>query len=92
MNVRWMKSLPAFVGLPQRDQLTLLEEGWRELFVLGACQFQMPLDAHALLTHSGNYLTEQSRQLYEPITINASIKHHKNQTLHWPFVTYSIKG
>ncbi|CAG7823519.1 unnamed protein product, partial [Allacma fusca] len=43
MNVKWAKSVPAFVSLPFRDQLILLEESWRELFVLGASQFNLPL-------------------------------------------------
>lgn len=55
MNVRWMKSIPAFLSLPYTDQLTLLDEGWRELFVLGACQFQMPMDSAPLLNHAGKY-------------------------------------
>ena len=44
MNVKWAKSVPAFVSLPLRDQLILLEESWRELFVLGASQFNLPLE------------------------------------------------
>ncbi len=53
MSVKWAKNVPAFVGLPFRDQVTLLEEGWRELFVLGAAQFQMPIDAAPLLAAAG---------------------------------------
>ena len=44
MNVKWAKSVPAFGSLPLKDQLTLLEESWRELFVLGASQFNLPLE------------------------------------------------
>ncbi|KAF6035680.1 tll [Bugula neritina] len=53
MNVRWMKSIPAFVSLCFQDQLTLLEEGWRELFVLAACQFQMSVEVIPLMNHAG---------------------------------------
>ncbi|XP_076077717.1 nuclear receptor subfamily 2 group E member 1-like [Mytilus galloprovincialis] len=53
MSVKWTKSVPAFVGLPYRDQVLLLEEGWRELFVLGAAQFQLPLEPGALLASAG---------------------------------------
>lgn len=53
MSVKWAKNVPAFVNLPFRDQVTLLEEGWRELFVLGAAQFQMPIDAVPLLAAAG---------------------------------------
>lgn len=55
MSVKWAKSVPAFLSLPFRDQVLLLEEGWRELFVLGAAQFQMPIDAGPLLAAAGNY-------------------------------------
>jgi nuclear receptor subfamily 2 group E protein 1 len=30
-----------------------LEEGWREIFILSAAQFQMPLDLAPLLAHAG---------------------------------------
>ncbi|OWF42761.1 nuclear receptor subfamily 2 group E member 1-like [Mizuhopecten yessoensis] len=53
MSVKWTKNVPAFLGLPFRDQLLLLEEGWRELFVLGAAQFQMPFEAGPLLSAAG---------------------------------------
>ena len=53
MCVRWAKSIPAFVNLDMSDQLALLEEGWREIFILSAAQFQMPLDIASLLSHAG---------------------------------------
>jgi hypothetical protein len=53
MNVKWAKSVPAFVSLPLRDQLMLLEESWRELFVLGASQFNLPWEMGPKLL--GNY-------------------------------------
>lgn len=53
MSIKWTKNVPAFLSLPYRDQITLLEESWRELFVLGAAQFQMPLEPATLLTAAG---------------------------------------
>ena len=44
MNVKWARSLPAFSSLCLKDQLLLLELSWRELFVLGAVQFGLPLE------------------------------------------------
>jgi len=44
MNVKWARSLPAFAGLCLKDQLLLLEQSWRELFVLAAVQFSLPLE------------------------------------------------
>ena len=53
MNVRWAKSVPAFTALPARDQIVLLEESWRELFVLGAAQFMLPIEAGTLMAALG---------------------------------------
>ncbi|XP_071487114.1 nuclear receptor subfamily 2 group E member 1-like [Diadema antillarum] len=53
MSIKWVKNVPAFVSLPYSDQLTLLEEGWRELFILGASQWQMSVDGQALMTSAG---------------------------------------
>ena len=44
MNVRWAQHVPAFATLPYRDQMLLLEETWRELFVLSAAQFRLPVE------------------------------------------------
>jgi nuclear receptor subfamily 2 group E protein 1 len=53
MSIKWIKHVPAFFSLPYRDQVLLLEQGWRELFVLGASQFQLPLDVGPLLECAG---------------------------------------
>ncbi|CAG9568583.1 unnamed protein product [Danaus chrysippus] len=47
MAVKWARNLPSFAGLAFRDQVTLLEEGWSELFLLNAVQWCAPLDAAA---------------------------------------------
>jgi hypothetical protein len=49
MNVRWAQHVPAFSSLPYRDQLLLLEESWRELFVLSAAQFNLPVEMATLI-------------------------------------------
>ena len=53
MNVRWVKSVPAFTVLPSSDQIQLLEESWRELFVLAATQFDLPIESDTLMTALG---------------------------------------
>ena len=50
MNARWAKTVPAFTFLPYSDQIILLEESWRELFVLAAAQFTLPIEASTLMT------------------------------------------
>lgn len=58
MNVKWAKNVPAFTNLPISDQLLLLEESWRELFVLGCAQFLVPVDLSSLV-HASGALTRQ---------------------------------
>ncbi|KAH8021358.1 hypothetical protein HPB51_015505 [Rhipicephalus microplus] len=53
MNVRWMKHVTALSAIPMRDQVFLLEEGWREMFVLSAAQFNLPLEVAPLLAAAG---------------------------------------
>ncbi|KAF6212781.1 hypothetical protein GE061_010490 [Apolygus lucorum] len=49
MNVRWAKNVPAFTSLHMKDQMTLLEESWRELFLVGWAQLLPPLDLSILI-------------------------------------------
>nr|CAH7757598.1 unnamed protein product [Callosobruchus chinensis] len=51
MNVQWIKSIAHFTSLPLQDQLILLEESWRELFILGAAQF-LPISDLTPLVYS----------------------------------------
>ncbi|GAU87266.1 hypothetical protein RvY_00146 [Ramazzottius varieornatus] len=51
-SVKWAKSLPYFVSLPFRDQITLLEESWSELFIMCAMQWSFPLGGYHLMGHS----------------------------------------
>lgn len=53
MNVKWAKKVPAYTALPMADQLLLLEESWRELFVLGAAECLVPLELSPLIHSSG---------------------------------------
>ncbi|XP_071743771.1 photoreceptor-specific nuclear receptor isoform X1 [Lepeophtheirus salmonis] len=50
MAVRWTKNLTSFASLPFRDQVTLLEESWSELFLLCAIQWSMPLEKPSLFS------------------------------------------
>ncbi|XP_049771960.1 nuclear receptor subfamily 2 group E member 1 [Schistocerca cancellata] len=54
MNVQWAKSVTAFTALPMNDQLLLLEESWRDLFVVGAAQLMLPLDVSQLAALLGS--------------------------------------
>ncbi|KAF5276732.1 hypothetical protein FQR65_LT03957 [Abscondita terminalis] len=61
-NVTWAKSVPTFTSLPIEDQLLLLEESWRELFILGAAQYLPPLQLN-LLIHSSNIVKEEPEKV-----------------------------
>lgn len=52
MNVNWAKDVPSFTALPLSDQLLLLKETWRELFVLGAAYCLSPSELIPLVSAS----------------------------------------
>lgn len=54
MNVKWAKNVPAFSSLAMPDQLLLIEDSWRELFILGAAHLLPPIDLVQLLHASGS--------------------------------------
>ncbi|KAF5305464.1 hypothetical protein FQA39_LY01555 [Lamprigera yunnana] len=57
-NVTWAKGVPTFISLPIQDQLLLLEESWRELFILGAAQYLPPVELN-LLIHNSNLVKQE---------------------------------
>ncbi|CAB3387854.1 Hypothetical predicted protein [Cloeon dipterum] len=52
MAVRWVRCLAPFQTLSKRDQLLLLQESWKELFLLHLAQWSIPWDLSALLNCS----------------------------------------
>ncbi|XP_015752414.1 PREDICTED: photoreceptor-specific nuclear receptor-like [Acropora digitifera] len=56
ISVKWARNIPSFANLPFRDQVILLEEGWRELFIMGAVQWNMPLEVAPLLATAGMHV------------------------------------
>ncbi|XP_069705499.1 nuclear receptor subfamily 2 group E member 1 [Periplaneta americana] len=63
MNVKWAKNVPAFTSLNFHDQLLLLEQSWRELFVLGAAQYLLPLELGQLVSFCGVNHRDSERTL-----------------------------
>lgn len=53
MNVQWARNMHSFTSLPFCDQLVLLEDSWRELFILGAAQFLPVVDLTFLISICG---------------------------------------
>ncbi|KAJ8955851.1 hypothetical protein NQ318_005397, partial [Aromia moschata] len=72
MNVQWVKTITSFTTLPLPDQLLLLEESWRDLFILGTALFLPFVELPSLLTasvtcHSQNprpFLLERVREFH----------------------------
>lgn len=50
MAVRWVRWLTPFQTLSRNDQQLLLQESWKELFLLYLAQWSSPWDLGALLT------------------------------------------
>ncbi|TMW48263.1 hypothetical protein DOY81_006656, partial [Sarcophaga bullata] len=48
-NVNWVKNLRSFTELPMPDQLQLLEDSWKEFFILAMAQYLMPMNFTQLL-------------------------------------------
>lgn len=67
-NVEWLKSIRAFIELPLSDQLILVEESWRELFILSSAQYLVPINfqqllyAYELLNTDNNNMVGQRRE------------------------------
>ncbi|KAJ8965989.1 hypothetical protein NQ317_015353 [Molorchus minor] len=49
MAVRWVRCLAPFQTLSKHDQLLLLQESWKELFLLHLAQWSVPWDLSTLL-------------------------------------------
>ena len=63
MNVKWAQHVPAFTSLPYRDQMLLLEESWRELFVLSSAQFALPVELAAVKIEGESSQAEYQNEL-----------------------------
>ena len=50
MAVRWVRWLTPFQTLSRADQQLLLQESWKELFLLYLAQWSSPWDLGAILT------------------------------------------
>uniref|UniRef100_A0A8C2WD19 Photoreceptor-specific nuclear receptor n=1 Tax=Cyclopterus lumpus TaxID=8103 RepID=A0A8C2WD19_CYCLU len=61
VSVKWAKNLPVFAHLPFRDQVTLLEEVWSEMFLLCAIQWSLPMDSCPLLSLPDLSPTQQAK-------------------------------
>lgn len=58
MVIRWIKSLPTFKTLSKKDQIILLEDAWKDLFLVNMAQWSVSLEASSLLMPgSPAYLT-----------------------------------
>lgn len=65
MNVKWAKNVPAFTSLSLSDRLLLLEESWRDLFVIGSAQFLYPLDLKILIDGKNKGMTVKDVDIFE---------------------------
>jgi len=59
MCVRWVKSVPAFRCLTESDQRVLLQNGWRDLFLLTAAQLSSTFDLRPVASADPSHLSGQ---------------------------------
>ncbi|RWS17104.1 nuclear receptor subfamily 2 group E member 1-like protein [Dinothrombium tinctorium] len=53
MVIRWIKSLPTFRTLSKSDQIILLEDSWKDLFLMNMAQWSVTFD---IMSPTPNYL------------------------------------
>lgn len=80
MAVRWVRCLAPFQTLSKHDQLLLLQESWKELFLLHLAQWSVPWDLSALLgcPQARERLPADLHTATEIKTIQVSAKFTKN--------------
>ena len=52
MSIKWARSVPSFLQLPEGDQTLLLEDAWAQLFIIGLAQWAVHFDEGSLLRES----------------------------------------
>lgn len=65
MVIRWIKSLPTFRTLSKKDQLLLLEDSWKDLFLVNMAQWSVTFELSAPMISAGSsaqYLTQAIAQ------------------------------
>lgn len=50
MAVRWVRCLAPFQTLSKNDQILLLQESWKDLFLMHLAQWSVPWDLSALMS------------------------------------------
>lgn len=61
LNVQWTKSQKYYTDLCLDDQLVLLEDSWKEIFVLSCCQLLPTLDLKPLMEHCEAYREDKTK-------------------------------
>lgn len=80
MNVKWAKNVPAFASLSMSDRLILLEESWRELFIIGSAQFLRAADLRVLLDGKNSRIELKEVECFESaVNAVASLRPDSNE-------------
>lgn len=76
--VNWVRQIPAFSVLSSADQVALLSDCWRELFLLSLVQWEVPFSPLALLDHDPGDLISAGEMPGPPAArLCAEIQHMK---------------
>ncbi|CAK1554614.1 unnamed protein product [Leptosia nina] len=64
LNINWTRYVPGFEGMPLCDKTILIEESWKELFVLGLVQLMQPVDLRTIVhLHQPNVSLQSVEEL-----------------------------
>lgn len=83
MAVRWVRCLAPFQTLSRRDQTLLLQESWKELFLLHLAQWSVPWELGALLAcpQARDRLPRDPITDMEIKTIQVNVERIKNDSI-----------
>ncbi|XP_035209615.1 LOW QUALITY PROTEIN: nuclear receptor subfamily 2 group E member 1-like [Stegodyphus dumicola] len=81
MVIRWVKCLPTFQTLSKTDQVILLEESWKDLYLLNMAQWSVTLDLLGTLPRPPLALTRASTEQKNEETAHMVDMHYVQEVM-----------
>ncbi|XP_054707071.1 protein dissatisfaction-like [Uloborus diversus] len=81
MVIRWVKCLPTFQTLSKTDQVILLEESWKDLYLLNMAQWSVTLDLLGSLPRPPLALTRATAEQKGEETANLVDMHYVQEVM-----------
>lgn len=68
LNVKWARNMPVFDALTINDKFVLLQESWKDIFLLGTAQFVFPMNVLLFLRNQSS-VSARDLEAYEVFSI-----------------------